>query len=108
MRLLTFLCVVVGWVLFRSATLSEAIGYLSHMFSGSFSLSLPPSTTQVAIVMGFGLLLVLCEYQTLPDGRITDKFARLPRWHRRVLYLLMAWLIILLGADTSPFIYFQF
>ncbi|MBP5514673.1 MAG: MBOAT family protein [Bacteroidaceae bacterium] len=108
MRMLTFFCVVVGWVLFRSDSIPDALGYLSRMFSGSFSLALPPSATQVAIALGFGLLLSLFEYQTLPEGRVTDKFARLPWWCRRLLYLLMAWLIILLGAESSAFIYFQF
>lgn len=104
-RAATFLCVMVGWVFFRSRSLTEAgqlLGVLSGLApggeGGTLSLAGQPGT---ALLLAAGLVLAL---------RVPDTWHwRMPstRLSGAVLALVLV-LAVLRFATPSPFLYFQF
>jgi alginate O-acetyltransferase complex protein AlgI len=102
-RLITFISVVIGWVLFRAESLSEA----SRMFSAMLGLrglgDLAVLATRPLAVVTAGLALVLIF------GAPNTWEIRFPRTRSAALAAacLMV-LCILQFARPSPFLYFQF
>ncbi len=100
----TFLAVMIGWVFFRSATLTEAwqlLGTMSGMRSapgGNLALvASPPGLALLPLALGIAWLV--------PDTwRLT--FPRRPLWAVALAALFM--LCVFRFATPSPFLYFQF
>lgn len=108
--LTTFAGVVVGWIIFRSATLADAWGYVMRMVSleGIGTLPIPPSATLAATALASMALLMVCEYVARREDYTTAVFTMLPRSVRPIVYIVLALVIFTLGADSTAFIYFQF
>lgn len=108
--LVTFAAVVIGWIVFRSETLADACGYILRMmsFEGLNALPIPPSATLATIALGGVMVLLLCEYAMRAEEYTTAIFQRMPKWLRLAVYILLVLVIIILGADSTAFIYFQF
>lgn len=108
--LLTFSLTVLAWIFFRAATVTEALKYISGIFSASlFSL---PNCEQVGIKkIIFVLLFLFLVVEWL--GR-TEQFAleRLGLSWKRPLryafYYLIISAIFWYGGEAQEFIYFQF
>ena len=106
--LLTFLLMAIGWVLFRSATIGEAVGYLTHMITSPVPLA-PCPVGKLALL--WCLLLLLVEWWQrdrrhvlqLPDNGLFRH--RALRW---MVYYLLILLIVLMHGEEQTFIYFQF
>lgn len=110
-RMLTFVCVFIGWIIFRSASMEDAFGYLGRMFTlGGFEniAALPSGLKAMAIAVMASALLLLAEYRTLPDGHATGCLRRLPCVARRCVYVIIAVAIVVFGGESETFIYFQF
>lgn len=95
-----FSLIMMGWVLFRSPNLAEAGTYFRALLTGGSSAL--PEWWAVALVL-IAAIVILCE------GRIP----RLPqRFSLRLTLgcavLTTISLLIALGSESSPFIYFQF
>jgi len=113
-RALTFLLVVVGWVLFRSASVGDALVMLRRMFLPS-GLALPEPvaaalTHQRTLVLALSLLVVLLP-ATFVFGRVLDagrsRSALVAR--SAVMALAAPYAAMLVAAGTfSPFLYYQF
>ncbi|HTK96326.1 MAG TPA: MBOAT family O-acyltransferase [Terriglobales bacterium] len=102
-RAVTFLMVVFGWVFFRSATLTQAMGIFGEMF-GRAGLG----DLHLARVNGFYLGMILFSWAVANFAPNTweIKFEPKPRY-AYALAVLLVWTILLLQKE-SPFLYFQF
>ena len=99
---LTFLLVVIGWVLFRSDNFGMALSMLRRMF-GWHAGSVP---TGWPVLVGVLMLAAgLAHF-----GRNTFELAH--RWNGAIVLgivlLFMACLVVIYGGRQSPFLYFQF
>lgn len=106
--LLTFVCVLVGWILFRSATIADFAGYMDHMIS-SFAV-VKPSCRLNALV--FIVLLMVVEWMNRhkQHGLQIDGTGRMMRYRvvRWITYATILLIIVSFSGSQSDFIYFQF
>jgi hypothetical protein len=102
--LLTFVLVVVGWIIFRAENVYQALDYMVRM--GSSSLFSMPTGKSL-------MMLMLCVIFMIVEwfGR-RQQFAieRMPvnsifRW---MIYLMISLIIAMMGGVQQEFIYFQF
>jgi alginate O-acetyltransferase complex protein AlgI len=104
--------VVVGWVLFRSASVAQAAGYLRAMFTPS---------EFAAPVLAFnalhaGMLLLACASLLPPSNvsaglRLVERCGRPQQQALRLAYMSASLAVggaLALSQDYSPFLYFQF
>jgi alginate O-acetyltransferase complex protein AlgI len=113
-RALTFLLVVVGWVLFRAQSLGEAGTVLKHMFVPSgFGLpeAVSASLTNAATVMlVLGLIVVLLPGSFVLGRVLEDSRGRRATAARfAVMAVAGPYAAVLVAVGTfSPFLYYQF
>jgi hypothetical protein len=106
----TFTLVVLGWVVFRAESLSEASGYLQRLTITLTSMNLGmPVYGKVAII--YCLLLVVIEWiqrdRLCPlhlDGCWLGRY----RWTRWLVYYIVFMLMFFGRGEEQTFIYFQF
>jgi alginate O-acetyltransferase complex protein AlgI len=101
----TLLIVLFSWIIFRSETVGQSIEYMGGIFS--FSLFSVPQVFPVTEIL-IALFLVIAEYaqrQKEHALQIEKIQSRPLRW---VIYLGVAFIIILFGGNSQQFIYFQF
>ena len=113
-RALTFVLVLLGWVIFRANGLRHALEYLRRMFVPGGS-GLDPAVSDaidnrvwLAILVACGSVLLpgaLAIGRSLMDSR--DRWAVAARWATIGLVLPAALVIVSVG-NFSPFLYFQF
>jgi alginate O-acetyltransferase complex protein AlgI len=102
--LLTFSITVLAWVFFRSFNVTEAIDYLIHMFDLSRGFK-----AEVSLVpFGFIGLLLVVEWIHRDKNHGFEISYIAQRWIRWAFYLLLFLLLIIFGASSETFIYFQF
>ena len=98
----TFLLVLVGWCLFRSPTFNEAGTFLHHLF-------VPVSGTQVAGASALCALLLVAAVITHAGPSSFELSHTWRPWQAVALTLLFVVAVLrVLGASSSPFLYFQF
>jgi alginate O-acetyltransferase complex protein AlgI len=113
-RALTFLLVVIGWVFFRAASMSEALTMLRHMFVPSgFGLpeAVSVSLTNTRSVMLVLALLVVLLPGSFVLGRILEAGRSRKATATRFAVMAFAgpYAAVLVAAGTfSPFLYYQF
>ena len=104
----TFLLVVIGWIIFRAESLSQAFDYISRMCSTSlFDLSKADYTEQLL----YGLILLILEWpQRSKQHALQIDGIRLfsSPYARYLLYAIVMFLIINYTGEVQTFIYFQF
>jgi alginate O-acetyltransferase complex protein AlgI len=113
-RALTFLLVVVGWVLFRAESMGRAVTMLSHMFVPS-GFGLPEAvaaslTNQRVLVLALALVVVLLP-GSFVLGRVLDSGRGRPAVVTRFAVIAVAApcaAIIAAAGTFSPFLYYQF
>jgi len=128
--ILTFLCVVVGWVVFRATTLSSAETILWAMIGGGTTTGgqvIVGSPMHAALTIIIGLTIVrffpnvidlfTAQNPTCHPAHLCDvqsawarRFAWKPTWkYAACCGLLLYWCIFMIGArGHSEFLYFQF
>ncbi len=106
----TLFFVIIGWVLFRSTSLSDASLYLSNMFG--FNTSLVASAEVIRNILDNVIPFILAIIFSLPIGKIlTNKFNNKIG---NIIYLLFIILIFIISlsyivkGSYNPFIYFNF
>lgn len=113
----TFLFVVAGWVLFRSANLDQALGLLARMGGWMGPGSLPAPKTIPAVMFVLAATLSFLPYSerilAFSDALYRPASNTGPRW--KPLAQFGAFLVLFLysvgemaGGDAAPFIYFRF
>ena len=112
-RAITFLIVVLGWVLFRASGLGDAGDVYSAMFSFDFG-PLPAAVDQALtpepfLALGIGLASVLLPRDFVLGRVVQDRWAGAPLVARAaVLAVLPIAAIAVAAGSFSPFLYFQF
>jgi alginate O-acetyltransferase complex protein AlgI len=113
-RSTTLLAVMIGWVVFRANSLSQAGGILTAMFTWTGA-SLPPEvaislTTRVQIALLVGIGIVLLPRDLVGGIEIPRAVGRWPAVARAALMLIaFPFAMALTATGTfSPFIYYQF
>jgi alginate O-acetyltransferase complex protein AlgI len=113
-RALTFLIVIVGWVIFRSPNITYAAHFLQEMFvphgGASPDAMRAAMTHQRTFLLGVALLVILVP-TSWAFGRVLQRYdvrwASPARWG--VCLFCVPYSAILIAAGTfSPFLYFQF
>ena len=107
--LLTFSLVVVGWIIFRSESMTQAIDFFHSFITNDFY---DPSRIQGRLVLLYCLLPIFAEWLQRDKQHAFQLSAtkglfrsRLARWS---LYLIVFFCIILFRCGQSDFLYFQF
>lgn len=100
----TFVLVVFGFIIFRSADITQAFDYFARMFSGSlFTL---PRRFLSPLPWVFVLIVVEWFQRTQQHGLCLNAIrTRVLRW---IIYLVIALLCLAFFKPASEFIYFQF
>lgn len=109
--IMTFCFVVFGWIIFRSSTIGNALGYIVGIFThtvfpqtGLESLS----KTNIIVTIVFIIVLLFAEWAN-KDNRHAFDFSnirsRIIRW---AIYILITFSILLFAGKATPFVYFQF
>jgi len=105
--LLVFFCVALAWVFFRATSFSAAGVVFSALFgqaaAGPALLS-PSDASRVWIIIA-GMLLL---QWTARDRNLPAMIIQTPRWLRTIIWVVMAWLVILSMQSSNSFIYFRF
>ena len=108
--LITFALTLFAWIFFRAESVSDAMRYISGIFSKSlFSLPNYPELFASAIVLLTVVVFVIIEwfgreeeYAIAGIGKIKSSIMR---W---ILYYIIAMAIFLFAGKSADFIYFQF
>jgi alginate O-acetyltransferase complex protein AlgI len=106
-RLFTFLLVVIGWVMFRSPSVQAALGLYGAMIGlrglGIQDIGLVPNLGALELIFVFAILFGISN---LFDGQSRP----LPRqsWIQIFGVSVLLTLCLLMLANPSPFLYFQF
>jgi alginate O-acetyltransferase complex protein AlgI len=101
-KVITFLLVVIGWVLFRSDGFSMAFGWLASMFSWKPGLHMVAWETLAALLLISGAM----AHFGPNTFELRHKWRPLPALGLGV--LLLVCMIFIYGGQQSPFLYFQF
>ena len=101
-RVLTFLFVLLTWVLFRAETLAQAKGLYKGMFA-PVSWNFPAVSAADYLLFGAGAVIVLF-FPTVTA--LKDKFV--PNWINLLTAVVLLTASMFLFVKTSPFIYFNF
>lgn len=104
---ITFLLVMIGWVIFRAETVGDAFGYIAHMFT-HFSDS--------SIILGktacfWCIVLLFFEWKSrryetpfsFPTGTIMSL-----KWVKWLFCLIMFFIVMIFAGSAQEFIYFKF
>ena len=109
--LLTFFLAVIGWIIFRSATISDSVHYIVGMCDASlFSVPWMKTVNSFVLLVGSILMMIVIEWLQRNNEHglsLNKKLARpLVRWG---LYLLVTLMVFVLQSNKAvQFIYFQF
>ena len=105
---LTFLLVVVGWIIFRAENISQAADYLSCMFTNS---PFGPGWLIGKKCLLYGSLLLVaewlqrdCDHALQLSGRGLLRYAAV----RYALYMAIVYILMVYAGEVQTFIYFQF
>lgn len=106
---ITFSLTALAWVFFRSASISDAFGYIAGMFNKSI-LSFPPLKKSAVATLILIAFLLIIEWLGRRNNYGIEKL--LSRSNRLIRWGFYAFIIMLIGlflqTHESPFIYFQF
>ena len=95
----TFALVTIGWVFFRSATITDAIEYISQIL---FHFDLK---SQYKSGIPYALVLIFLEYLIRKDERLNFKIHPVLE---NIIYVLIFLITLFFYSKPSNFIYFQF
>ena len=104
--LLTFLLAAVGWVVFRSASMTEAVDYFSTLVSQLSTLHLGSIAHGKQALLWCLLLVVIECLQRRKDHPL--QLDVLPVWVRWTAYYALILLTVFARGEEQTFIYFQF
>ena len=106
--MLTFCCVVFGFMVFRSPDIPNAVGYAMRMLSFTGASTIPPAATHSLTAFVAAVLLFTVEYKNGGYNPVSKIFEKTPYIPRHIIYICIVAATIMFGAEPSAFIYFQF
>ncbi len=102
---LTFLLVVIGWIIFRADTIAIAWDYLVRMFT---EFSFTPSLLNKHVILYIVILMVVEWVQRDKQHALRFDGAIKPAIWRYIIYYAIVVMCLWYGGTQSQFIYFQF
>ena len=110
---LTFFLAMIGWIIFRAESLSQAVGYFWAMFTNKFFdiTCFHSKKSTLAVAIGFSIILLVAEWLQRDKQHALDIPKKgILRYHfvRLTLYAAIFIIIFVLSGDVQTFIYFQF
>lgn len=106
--LITFFFVTIGWIIFNSASMGDAIGYLMGCFDFRSLFALPTGIGLSQLFATFAILFVVFIFEWVEKDKDYAMQAKLPGWCRVCVLYLLIYLLIFNRAGTADFIYLQF
>ena len=110
--LLTFFLVMMGLIIFRAESVSQAFNYITRMFSSSlFSLNFGEyDAGRIKVVLSFiAILVLLCiEWLGRTGEHALSGLSIKRKWVRYSLYYIILFFILVYKGREQQFIYFQF
>lgn len=103
--IMTFIAVMFGWILFRSETISQGVGYICGIFDVSV-FSIPDFINIKVLVLTISMFVV--EWFGRKHEFAFNVQAIRSAWVRRGIYLFVLLLIFMFGRTSESFIYFNF
>lgn len=104
--LLTFVLVVVGWIIFRSESMSQFVGYMRSMCQ--LSLFSVPEIKGLGGVFLSLFILVVAEWLQRRKNHVLEFSGSTPIVVRYLIYVVLILFIFIFGGHAENFIYFQF
>lgn len=102
--LLTFLLVVIGWIIFRAESIDQAEKYIEAIFTqGLFSIPLVPFCT-----LYIGIVIIVEWLQRKNEHGLEFKLHINPWLRYPIYYIVIMMCIFCSPTHNEPFIYFQF
>ena len=108
------LAVILGWVLFRADTFTQAVEYIKVMFGFSTN-KIVPFEVSYYLSNKVVICLFLCLLFSMPIAKFVEqKVFKLPKFWPKIVedialfILLFLSIIYISGSTYSPFIYFKF
>ena len=105
---LTFFLTVIGWIIFRAETMTQAVEYLTAMFTNRF---FDASTIDGKMSLLFCLLLMLVEWVQRNKQyalQFPNKYVFKYSIIRNLIYVIIVYLLFIYSGKVQTFIYFQF
>ena len=99
----TFILVLIGWVFFRSETISDSFNYFNQMF---FRLNSP--VIYRSLLIKFIVPLMLFEFLIRNYPRLNFMFSKLKFQELLVFSIIIIFIMLYFGKGQVDFIYFQF
>lgn len=112
--LLTFLLVMVGWVIFRADTIGYAVAYLGRLFTFAAPADGILLDTRFVVMLILATLLAFSGLIPSVEQRANELFDRILTPRRAVVVTVLAILLYILNSSAllaggfNPFIYFRF
>jgi alginate O-acetyltransferase complex protein AlgI len=98
----TFVLVVIGWVLFRSTNFAMAAAWLNKMFVWHPGPGFAGAGILILLILVAGYLAHCCPN----TFELSHRWS--PAWTAGFALLFLTCLVVILGGKPSPFLYFQF
>lgn len=105
--LLTFILVVIGWIIFRAETIGQAWDYLGCMLNSSL-LSIPFLYVGTKRTLLFIFIMLLVEWLSRHYQHGLQFAKSVPVWLRCVVCYVLVLVMLEFAAKSQSFIYFQF
>ena len=111
--LLTFILVVIGWIIFRAESMSDCVAYMSTMCSSSIFTS-PWLMTRADCLTLLGAIIVMFSLEWFRRDQefalqdIQNLYLFRKRYVRYITYAIFLFIILALRGGSVDFIYFQF
>ena len=102
----TFMLVVLGWIIFRSSDINQALGYIARLFDSSI-LSTPSDPLTLLKLIIFCVILIIIEWIQRTKEHGLDLLIKSPVL-RFVIYFLVFFITVAGTGNPVTFIYFQF
>lgn len=110
----TFIFVMIGWIIFRSNTIEESFGYIYNCFTDfrpdfNYTLALIPISKVMLMMTFLFIILMLClEWTQRKKNFGLQYIQKLPTGIRWISYYSLIFIIALFAGEQELFIYFQF
>lgn len=101
----TFLLVVLGWIIFRAESIAQLQDYMTYMVTGHWLMV--PTFGKTAFL--YALVMIAIEWiHRKKDHGLQLCVSRIPVWGRFLIYYAIVAAIVFCRGAESQFIYFQF
>lgn len=103
----TFILVTIGWIIFNSSSISDAIGYMSHCLDASL-FSIPTGIGLTDFLLTAILLVLVLLLEWFQKDKEFALLFKSPKWIKLCVIYIIIYMLIFNRAGVADFIYLQF